>query len=136
MKNAHGVALTLFAMVACEAGKGQLTGLNPARATVALANGDDVVVHPDTITKCVRVALHDNTKTADRYTAVYLDEPEGRPGLYGARGMSEHPCHPQGVGMYTSASPGNHLGKRVMFEELPVDVRNLIVSDCFDEVPA
>ncbi len=75
------------------------------------------------------VRCYDNGgKTADRYTAVYMDVDEGR-GLYGARGMSEHPSHPQGVGMYCTAMPGRHLGKRIAFDQLPPDCQRLVLAD-------
>ena len=75
------------------------------------------------------IRIYDNGgKTLDRYTAVYMGWPEGR-GLYAARGMSEHPCHPQGFGQFCSAMPGRHLGKRITFAELPTDCQRLIQSD-------
>lgn len=79
------------------------------------------------------VKVYDNGgKTYDRYTAVYLDHPESS-GLYGARGMSKHPFHPQGFGMHCSAAPGKHLGKRIKFEELPADCQKLVLQDLKDE---
>lgn len=58
------------------------------------------------------VRIYDNGgKTFDRFTVVYMNEPEGE-GLYGARGMSEHPFHPQGFGMYCSAMPGRAVPRR------------------------
>ena len=65
----------------------------------------------------------------DRYTAVYLGLPEHRMGLYSARGMSEHPYHPQGFGQWTTAMPGRHLGKRIPFAALPVDCQSVVRSD-------
>ena len=75
------------------------------------------------------IRIYDNGgKTFDRFTVVYMNEPEGK-GLYGARGMSEHPFHPQGFGMYCSAMPGRHLGKRISFEALPPECQQAILSD-------
>jgi len=75
------------------------------------------------------VRIYDNGgKSADRYTAVYMTMPEGR-GLYGARAMNDMPFHPQGIGMFVSASVGRHLGKRISFEALPVDCQRLIRFD-------
>ncbi len=80
-----------------------------------------------------KIRIYDNGgKTADRYTVVYMDEPEGK-GLYGARGMSEHPTHPQGIGMYCSAMPGKHLGNRIAFEDLPSDCQKVVLQDLKDE---
>ena len=76
-----------------------------------------------------QVRLYDNGgKTFDRYTAVYMNEPEGR-GVYGARGMSEDPFHPMGFGQYCTAMPGRHLGKRIAFEALPKDCQRLVMQD-------
>lgn len=36
---------------------------------------------------------------------------------------SENPFYPQGVGQHTIAMPGPHLGKRVRWDDLPVDVQ-------------
>jgi len=76
------------------------------------------------------VRLYDNGgTTVDRYTAVYMDEPEYKPGVYAARGMSARPFHPQGVGLYCTAMPGRHLGKRIRFDELPEDCQRLVLQD-------
>ena len=75
------------------------------------------------------VRIYDNGgATFDRFTAVYLDQPE-RGGLYAARGMSENPFHPQGFGQMTAASDGPHLGKRVRLADLPEPVQRLIYHD-------
>lgn len=80
-----------------------------------------------------KVRIYDNgDRSIDRYTAVYMFDPQDN-GLYGARGMSSRPTHPQGVGMYCTAAPGRHLGKRITLEDLPVECRNLIESDLKDE---
>jgi hypothetical protein len=75
------------------------------------------------------VRIYDNGgETFDRYTAVYMTEPEGR-GLYGARGMSENPTHSQGFGQYCAAMPGRHLGRRISFSALPEPCRELVQRD-------
>ena len=75
------------------------------------------------------VRIYDNGgRTFDRYTAVYMNEPEGR-GLYGARGMSEYPFHPMGFGQYCATKPGRHLGKRIEFEALPSDCQRAVLQD-------
>lgn len=71
-------------------------------------------------------------KTLDRYTVVYMFEPESN-GTYGARSMCAHPTSPQVIGCYTSASPGRHLGRRIKFNELPIECRKLVLSDLQDE---
>lgn len=75
------------------------------------------------------VRIYDNGgETFDRYTAVYMNQPEGR-GLFGARGMSENPYHPQGFGQYCAAMPGRHLGRRITFASLPADCQRLVLQD-------
>ena len=79
------------------------------------------------------VRLYDNGgKSFDRYTAVYMKEPERSPNTYNARGMSENPYHPQGFGQCCSAMPGRHLGKRITFDELPPDCQRLVRGDMAD----
>lgn len=73
------------------------------------------------------VQIFDNGgKTADRYTAVFMAEPERDGRTFAAVGMNAEPFHPQGIGMHCTATPGRHLGKRIAFEELPYDCRALI----------
>lgn len=80
------------------------------------------------ISKLVRI--YDNGgKTLDRYTVVYMNEPERQYGTYNARGMSEHPFSPQGFGCSCSAMPGRHLGKRIFFRDLPKDCQRLVLQD-------
>lgn len=77
------------------------------------------------------VKIYDNGgKTIDRYTAVYMSQPEAyKPGLFFARAMSQHPFDPQGFGQFCTAMPGRHLGKRIKFEDCPIDVQKCILQD-------
>lgn len=76
------------------------------------------------------VRIYDNEgKTLDRFTAVYMTQPESQPNTFDARGMSEHPFSPQGFGCSTSATPGRHLGKRIKLNELPKDCKKLVLQD-------
>ena len=79
----------------------------------------------------MNVKLYDNGgKRFDRYTAVYTDRPDrGHPGSYECRGMSAHPTHPQGYGMYGSAMPGQHLGKRINLSDLPAECQRVVLRD-------
>jgi hypothetical protein len=80
--------------------------------------------------KIMQIQIYDNEgKTFDRYTVVYMDEPEDHQGLLACVGMSEHPFHPQGFGMHSSASPGLHLGKRISFRDLPPDCQRIVLRD-------
>lgn len=65
-------------------------------------------------------------KTWDRYTVFpprwakgYKED--GR--LWCCIASDEHPFHPQGFGQHTGGIPGPHLGKRVHWDKLPVDVQ-------------
>lgn len=67
-------------------------------------------------------------RSADRYTIIPprwagKDYREHAPGTWLALAASPSPFNPQGVGMHCAAMPGNHLGKRVKWSELPEDVR-------------
>ena len=76
------------------------------------------------------VRIYDNGgETLDRFTAVYMSEPEAHPGTFAARGMSERPRSPQGFGQFCIAAPGQHLGRRIRFEDLPAECQSVIRSD-------
>jgi hypothetical protein len=79
------------------------------------------------------VRIYDNGgKTIDRYTAVYMNLPERKPGEFSAVGMCERPFSPQGFGQHCTAMAGRHLGKRIKFEALPNDCQKLIEQDIAD----
>ena len=79
------------------------------------------------------IEIYDNDgATFDRYTVVFLDEPEGRAGLFAARAMSQNPSHPQGFGQYCTAMPGKHLGRRIELKDLPLACQRLVYSDLWD----
>lgn len=74
--------------------------------------------------------IYDNNgKTFDRYTVLFMDQPENRPGCYAALGMSDRPFHPQGFGQHTVAMPGRHLGRRIELQDLPEDCRRLVAQN-------
>lgn len=76
-----------------------------------------------------RIKCYDNGgKTFDRYTVVFLECPETG-GAYSALGMSYNPFHPQGFGQHCSAMLGRHLGKRILFENLPHDCKEVVKRD-------
>lgn len=79
------------------------------------------------------IRIYDNGgKTVDRYTVIYMDEPENKPNTFNARGMCAHPFSPQGFGCSTTAMPGRHLGKRIEFKDLPKDCQKLVEQDLGD----
>lgn len=73
------------------------------------------------------------SKVFDRYTVVYLDEPEYERGTFSGRSMSEYPFSPQGFGCSCVVKPGPHLGRRIAFKDLPTDVQKCISQDCRSE---
>lgn len=76
------------------------------------------------------IRCYDNGgKSIDRYTVVYLDHPETYPGAFAAVGMNASPFHPQGFGQHTTAMPGQHLGRRIAFSNLPTDCQRLVMQD-------
>ena len=75
------------------------------------------------------VRIYDNSgKTFDRYTAVFMDQPE-RDGCFAALAMSVDPFHPQGIGQHTEAMPGRHLGRRVGIDALPQACRRFMENE-------
>lgn len=79
----------------------------------------------DEVVNSRRVRCYDNGgKTADRYTAVFMDEPERQLNTFTAYGMNSMPFH--GIGLSCSAMPGKHLGRRVLMKDLPADCQKLI----------
>lgn len=82
----------------------------------------------------MRIRVYDNGgKTIDRYTVIYLDEPEAEVNLFQSLGMNETPFHPQGFCQHSSAKPGPHLGKRIKARDLPVDCQLAILRDHIQE---
>ena len=82
-----------------------------------------------------RIACYDDGgKTYDRYTVVYLEQPENKPFIFAAVGMSAEPFHQQGLGQHCAAKPGKHLGRRIRFSDLPDDCKKLVLRDLTPEV--
>lgn len=69
----------------------------------------------------------------DRYTVIFMNEKHEN-GDFNYLGMSEHPTHPQGVAMHGECKPGRHLGRRIKFDQLPVDCRNLVLKEYTETV--
>ena len=78
-----------------------------------------------------RIRCYDNgDKTCDRYTVVYIDQPENAVvHLFYGVGMSASPFHPQGFGQHSTVKTGRHLGKRIAFKDLPEDCQKLVKQD-------
>ncbi len=77
----------------------------------------------------IRISCWDNGgKTLDRYTVVFLDEPNNSEN-YSALAMSSNPFHPQGFGQHTWSMIGPHLGKKIKFEQLPSNCQICVKRD-------
>jgi hypothetical protein len=87
----------------------------------------------ESILAAPNIAVYDNGgKTADRYTVIFMDEPDlggGYEGCYSSLGMSADPFHPQGFCQHGPAKPGRHLGRRIAFEDLPADCQKAVRRD-------
>ncbi|WP_347990245.1 hypothetical protein [Methylomonas sp. AM2-LC] len=82
--------------------------------------------------RTVRI-FDNNGKTFDRYTIVFMLEPE-KNGFYVALAMSSNPCHPQGYGQHCTARPGKHLGNCIDFDALPEPCQKLVIKNiCFTD---
>jgi hypothetical protein len=89
-----------------------------------------IVIKGNSIVKGQPIRVYDNGgKTYDRYTVVYMAEPERQAKLFASIGMSEYPFHPQGFGQHGTAMPGKHLGRRILFTALPEDCQRLVNRD-------
>lgn len=53
--------------------------------------------------------------------------------LWNAIAASAHPFHPQGFGQHVEAQAGRHLGARVPFASLPVDVQQFAIQSFTEE---
>ena len=88
-----------------------------------------------------RIKVYDNGgKTIDRYTVVYLDEPEelwngseyfvpAKPRTFACTGMNGAPYWPQGFCQHGYAMVGAHLGHRILFASLPEDCQKVVEQD-------
>lgn len=73
------------------------------------------------------VAMYDKPKYADRYTFL-TSEPSGTtPGMYMSLGTSRNPDDPQGISMFGDAVPGSHLGRKMRWSDVPLNVRKHVV---------
>lgn len=92
----------------------------------------DLTHHVDDCGETKILAIYDNGgETFDRYTVVYDNEWHIKTGheedkLYECLSMSENPTHPQGVGQHSSCQNGDHLGKKITFEELPLKCKEVV----------
>lgn len=92
------------------------------------------------------IRVYDNAglpgETCDRYTVIFTGHYTQKTGGYHwSVGMSGAPFHPQGVCMHSedefqldcpwppAVGRKNHLGKRILFDDLPPDCQRVVLSD-------
>ena len=78
-------------------------------------------------TKMKILAIYDDVRFSDRYT-VYFDQKE-RNNMYSCLTMSINPFHPMGIGQHSSGMLGKHNGKKINFDQLPIDCQNLVLEE-------
>lgn len=91
--------------------------------------------------------FYDNEEIADRYTVVYLKKEGMDPYFYYSYvGMSGNPTHPQGFCQHgddrnlidktptgiVKLGRKNHLGKRILFKDLPSQCQSIVLSELGD----
>ena len=64
-----------------------------------------------------------NAETLDRYT-VFTNEHEGP--YREALCLSDNPAHPLGFSQFSYGTPGPHLGDKITFSDLPLNVQEHI----------
>lgn len=71
------------------------------------------------------VAVYDSgpDEGIDRYTLVLSLDYTANVGYRQMLGMSGSPSHPQGVSQFGEGLWGDHLGKRIKFQDLPENVQ-------------
>ena len=81
------------------------------------------------------IRCYDNGKSGDRYTCVFTGRYTHKTGgEHWYLGMSADPFHPQGIGQHGSSPTQidkpkySHLGKKVSFDTLPLNVRKCIIQ--------
>lgn len=73
-------------------------------------------------------------KTVDRYTVAFdAAVIEANPGFVGMLSMSSNPTHPQGFSMWTEGAPGRHLGRRLKWKDLPLNIQAHVVARMKEE---
>src|SRR5437868_4670533 len=82
------------------------------------------------------IAVFDNGgKSIDRYTVVFLQQPERSVNTFAALAMSNNPTHPQGFCQHTTAMLGRtwkHLGKRITLSGLPWDCQSIVRAELLE----
>jgi len=76
--------------------------------------------------------IYDNGgKTIDRYTVYYDDSYVSHNGekLFNCLAMSDNPFHPQGFCQHSGGQLGRHNGKRITFDQLPLDCQKAVYND-------
>ena len=75
-----------------------------------------------------RIKIYDNPTDNDRYTVVFFEQKQSN-GLFSAIGANNYPTHPLGFYQHTDCALGSHLGNRVSFKSLSVELKKLITIE-------
>lgn len=79
--------------------------------------------------KCIKSVWDNDGKTIDRYTVVFkTHEMSIEKDTFDSLGLSIYPEHPQGFSQMGSCKVGEHLGKRIKFHDLPIQVIQHIIA--------
>ncbi|RLD84447.1 MAG: hypothetical protein DRJ10_01225 [Bacteroidetes bacterium] len=71
-------------------------------------------------------AIYDNKgETCDRYSIVFKEK-EGDYNIH--LGLSNEPTHPQGFSQWSQCVDGDHLGTKIDFSELPINIQEHILK--------
>lgn len=91
----------------------------------------NTIQHPTRGKLVCRIFDYGDT-VADRYTIAFRAfQPAGSGRIYPYLASGPSPFHPLGFGQYNESDvflTGKHLGKRVRFEALPVEVQEFIMQ--------
>ena len=92
---------------------------------------DVELLEPAGVPETYATAIYDNGgRTLDRYTVIlnrYRTDINGAR-LWDSFSMCDNPRHPQGFGQHAEAQRGKHLGKRIKFEDLPKECKDVLTD--------
>jgi hypothetical protein len=96
-----------------------------------IETNDVELLEPAGVPETYATAIYDNGGRAlDRYTVIlnrYRTDANGAR-LWDSFSMCDNPRHPQGFGQHAEAQRGKHLGKRIKFEDLPKECKDVLTD--------
>ena len=76
-----------------------------------------------------RVRIYHSKSGMDEWTAVVFGHEWNEPGgMHTMIAMSNNPNHPQGISQFTSGVDGPHLGKKIPWDDVPLHIRQHVIS--------